>query len=108
MKFTAGFIKVAGDPIKWGAMVKSLGTGLRESGGATIKDTLKLKGLKHIKDSVDAAGGIGNALKTQKGREGLMRGLGKAAPSLGVTGLYAAGAKKVYDKVSNNPQQGYY
>jgi hypothetical protein len=108
-KFLDRFLKTAGIMDQTGKALSSLKSGLTEAGKATVGDTLKLKGLKHIGDAIKGAGGISNAVKTESGRKALAEGVGKAAPSLGVVAGYAAGAKKVYDKASSkDSDQPYY
>lgn len=104
--------KESSDPIIFSNIGRSLSKGLKAGGEHTVKDTLKLKGLKHIRDAVHNAGGTKKSLTTQAGRERLAEGVGKAAPSLAMGGAYAAGLKKVYDRVSKEDTQqtygGYY
>ena len=106
--FIQGFIKTAGEPVAFRAIGKKLLEGAREAGGHTIKDTLKLKGLKHLSDAAKEHGGISNLFTTQKGRESLAKGVGSAGPSMGMAGLYALGGKKVYDKLNNQTSDNYY
>lgn len=106
MSFVKGFEKTAADPIIFSNIAKKLGKGLSESGSATIKDTLKLKGLKHVSDAVK--GGVGKALTSQSGRERLAEGIGKAAPSIAAGGAYLTGLYKAYKKVNQPDEQGYY
>lgn len=110
--FVDGFNKLAADPIIFSNIGRSLSKGLKAGGEHTVKDTIKLKGLKHIRDAARASGGAKKSLTTQAGRERLAEGIGKAAPSLAMGGAYAAGLKKVYDRVSKEDgqqtHQGYY
>lgn len=107
MSFTKGFLKVAGVE-EVGQVGSRLIKGLKSSGSATIGDTLKLKGLKHVSDAVERSGGIGKSLGTKAGRRSLAQGIGKAAPSIGMGGAYLAGAKKVYNKMTDNGYGGGY
>lgn len=109
MSFTHGFFKTSTpDPIIFSGIGKAIGKGLKAGGEATVKDSLKLKGLKHVTEAVKSSGGLGKSFTTQKGREALAEGVGKAAPSIGAAAGYGIGAKKVYDKVSkgDSGQQG--
>jgi len=108
MSFVKGFSKIAADPIVFSNIGKSLAAGAREAGKHTVADTLKLKGLKHLKDAVTEAGGMGKAFTTQSGREALAKGVGRAAPAIGMAGLYAAGGKKIYDKAKGQASDPYY
>lgn len=109
MSFTKGFQKTASLE-EAGQIVSRLGKGLKASGGHSVGDTLKLKGLKHISEAVKSSGGVGKSLSTSTGRKALAEGVGKAAPALGTTAAYGYGAKKLYDKASggNSGNQGYY
>lgn len=106
MSFVNGFNKLAGEPVAFGAIGKKLLGGLKAGGGETIKDTLKLKGLKHISDAAKASGGWKKSLTTQAGRETLAEGVGKAAPSVGMAAGYGMAAKKAYNKLSRGDDQG--
>lgn len=111
MNFMNGFKKIAGEPIGLGGIGKSLLGGLRNSGSQTVKDALKPStAVKHVKDAVNEAGGLKKSFTTQKGREALAKGVGRAAPSAVVAGGYAAAAKKVYNKATEDSGQqgGYY
>lgn len=110
MSFTHGFEKHAAEPIVFSGIGKAIGKGLKAGGESTVKDAFKLKGLKHIGDAVKSSGGVGKSFTTQKGREALAEGVGKAAPSIAAGGAYLGAAKKVYNKVSekNQSQGGYY
>lgn len=110
MSFAAGLKKQAADPIVFSGIGKALARGLKGSGESTIKDAVKLKGLKHIKDAVGLSGGLKKALTSQSGRERLAEGVGKAAPSLAAGGVYAAAGAKAYKKLApkDDDNQGYY
>lgn len=107
MSFLTGF-KLASTFSEAAEVTKSLAKGVQASGKSSVGDALKLKGLSHISDAAKASGGWGKAFSTKGGRKAMAEGVGKAAPSIGVGGAYAAGAKKVYDKTTENQQQGYY
>jgi hypothetical protein len=106
MSFTDGFFKLAAEPVVFSALANAAKKGLSHAGGSTIKDALKLKGLSHIGEAVKKSGGLGKSFTTQAGREALAEGVGKAAPSLGAAAAYGVGAKKVYNKVSENDNRG--
>ena len=110
MSFLNGFSKVAGAMDEAATIVKSLGKGLKASGGSTVGDALKLKGLGHISDAAKASGGWKNAVTTSAGRAAMGEAVGKAAPSIGALGAYGYAGKKAYNKLtgSSQPQQGYY
>ena len=112
MNFTVGFLKTAAEPIVFSGIGKALKSGLKAAGNTTVKDAINpLKGAAHIGEAAKKAGGWGKAFTTQAGRELLAEGIGKAVPHAAVAGVAAAGAKKVYDKVSGGSQPqggGYY
>lgn len=109
MSFLKGFEKTAAEPIVFSNIAKKVGKGLIESGSATIKDTLKLRGLKHVHEAVKNSGGVGKSLTTQAGRERLAHGMGKAAPAAAVGGAYTAALYKTYKKVNEPDEaQNYY
>lgn len=104
--FFKGFEKRANVFMKGLALVRQAGrgliSGLKSSGGTAVGDAIKLKGLKHIGEAAEVASkqrGLGKKIKT------MAEGVGKAAPSLAAGGLYAAGAKKLYDKVTDGETQ---
>jgi hypothetical protein len=111
MSFSTGFTKTAGEPVAFGAIGGALKKGLSHAGSSTVKGAFNpMTGAKHISEAVKGAGGVGKSFSTQKGREALAEGIGKAAPHIATTGGYLYGAKKVYNKMneSNSSQQGYY
>lgn len=110
MSFVKGFLKTAADPIIFSNIAKAGLKGLKAGGESSVKDAIKLKGLKHVSDAVHASGGLKKSVTTQAGRERLAEGIGKAAPSIGAGAAYGLAAKKVYNKASENnqPQGGYY
>jgi hypothetical protein len=87
---------------------KSIAKGVYDSGGHTIGDTLKMKGLKHISDAASHQGGLINAMKSAGGRDAVFSALGKAAPSLGMAGVYTGAAYKGYKKMTEPSPQDYY
>lgn len=109
-KFINGFEKVAakGFLSQLGKAGKSLYQGLKESGKSTVGDTLKLKGLSNIGDAAKKSGGVSKMLSTEKGRNATAHAIGKAAPSIVVGGMYAAGAKKLYDKATAPSESDHY
>lgn len=112
MSFTQGLQKTANSfANKVTETVKTVARGVKSSGGETIGDTLKLKGLKHIKDTVKRHGGIGMILHSPHSRSELAHSVGKAAPSLAMAALYGSAANKARKKLkeqSYEMNQGYH
>lgn len=102
MSFVDGFLKIAAaEPINFTEVGKSLWKGLKSSGGSKVKEAINpLTIHKHLSEAAKKAGGWGKAFTSQAGRQHLAEGVGKAAPSLGMAGAYAYGAKKIYDKAT--------
>ena len=108
MSFLTG-LKLASTFSEAAEVTKSLAKGVQASGKSSVGDALKLKGLSHISDAAKASGGWKKGFTTSGGRKAMAEGVGKAAPSLGAGAAYAAGAKKAYNKVTeDNQPQGYY
>lgn len=110
MSFTKGFEKVASTKANAFAsgttkFIKDIARGVKDSGAESIRDTLKLKGLKHTSDAIKTHGGIGMVTGSEKGRAALAYGLGRSAPALAVAGLYGVGGKKLHDKIRRTNDQ---
>ena len=102
MSFTLGLQKTANSfANKVTETVKTVARGVKSSGGETIGDTLKLKGLKHIKDTVKRHGGVGMILHSPQSRADLAHSVGKAAPSLAAATLYGVAANKLRKKLKS-------
>lgn len=112
MSFTEGLNKTAkslGSKIT--ETVKTVAKGAKSSGSETIGDTLKLKGLRHITDTVKRHGGVGMMLHSPHSRSELAHSVGKAAPSLAMAALYGTAANKVRKKMrqaSYDMNEGYH
>lgn len=76
---------------------RALAKGVRESSSSSIRDTLKLRGLKEITKAKDAAGGLGHFIR--KGGPEAWQAVGRAAPSLAAAGVYGVMAKKIHDSI---------
>lgn len=98
-KFIKGLKKSA-------SVLSGLKSGLSQAAKSTVGDALKLKGLSHITNAIKSSGGLSSAVKSEAGRKALSEGVGKAAPSLAAATAYGVGAKKLYDRMSQN-NEGY-
>jgi hypothetical protein len=89
MSFANGFLKTAG-----------FGDGVRAAGSQTVKDVLKLKGLRDsiTEISKSHSGKMKQLLTTPAGRDALYEAAAKSAPSLAAATVYGVTGKKVYDK----------
>ena len=98
MSFSNGFTKIAG-----------FARGLAAAGSETIKDALKLKGMREsIKDIKSGyKGKMKDLIKTPEGRKDLSHAVAKSLPSAAAGTLYAAAAKKSYDAMKANNQTQY-
>jgi hypothetical protein len=92
----------------------AFGKGVKSSGGHTVSDVLKLKGLYSTPaEAIKRSGGIHKALTTVQGRKALSEAAGKVLPQAVAAGAYGAGAKKLYDATLGSDNQsaasmGYY
>ena len=98
MSFSTGFTKIAG-----------LERGLAAAGKETIKDALKMKGMREAVHDIKGSykWKVKDLFKTPEGRKDLGYAVGKSLPSAAAGTLYAGAGLKAYKAMKSKNQTAY-